>query len=197
MKVLSEKKYEAAWNSFWKRAQEVGLDSYFNEEVLKEQLRKAAGAISEDSGVAYPGGLITHINITTAFAEKLFNIVSTEPFDALKVDWTSLLKVILLMHLSKIDMYIPNDNQWEIEKRGFNFKFAELEGKLKFGERSILYANNYGIKLTAEEFEAIRCIDKKSEGTGSEMFDSKLSLIVRQANELAYAFEKERNKTTK
>lgn len=197
MKVLSEKKYEAAWNSFWKRVQEVELDSYLNGEVLKEQLRKAAGAISEDSGVAYPGGLITHINITTAFAEKLFNIVSTEPFDALKVDWTSLLKVILLMHLSKIDMYIPNDNQWEIEKRGFNFKFAELEGKLKFGERSILYANNYGIRLTAEEFEAIRCIDKKSEGTGSEMFDSKLSLIVRQANELAYAFEKERNKTTK
>ena len=194
MKVLTEKKYEAAWNSFWKRVQEVNLNEFLDEETLKEQLRNASGAINEDSGVAYPGGLITHINITTAFAEKLFNIVSTEPFDALKVDWNSLLRVILLMHLSKIEMYEPNDNAWEVEKRGFNFKFAELKGKLKFGERSILYANNHGIKLTGEEFEAIRCIDKKSEGTGNEMFDSKLSLIVRQANELAYAFEKERNK---
>lgn len=194
MKVLSEKKYEIAWNSFWKKVIEVGLNKYLDEETLKEQLKQASGGISEDSGVAYPGGLITHINITMAFAEKLFNIVSTEPFNVLQVDWKSLVKVILLMHLSKIEMYIPNDNSWEIEKRGFNFKFAELEGKLKFGERSILYANNNGIKLTGEEFEAIRCIDKKSEGTGSEMFDSALSLIVRQANELAYAFEKERNK---
>lgn len=195
MKVLTEKKFENAWNNFWKKAIEVGIDKHLNEETLKEQLKKASGAINEDSGVAYPGGLITHINITMAFAEKLFNIISTEPFNVLQVDWSSLIKVILLMHLSKIEMYMPNDNSWEVEKRGFIFKFnPELEGKLKFGERSILYANNNGIKLTAEEFEAIRCIDKKSEGTGSEMFDSTLSLIVRQANELAYAFEKERNK---
>ena len=102
------------------------------------------------------------------------------------------------MHLSKIEMYKVNDNAWEVEKRGLNYKFNdELKGRLKFGERSILICMDAQIPLTEEEFEAIRSIDRKSEGTGSDMYESNLSLIVRQVNELAYAFEKERNKTEK
>lgn len=194
MKVLTEKKFEAAWKSFWGKMIEVNLSTYFDEETLKEQLKVAAGGINEESGVAYQGGLITHINITMAIAENIYNILIMPPFNILKIDKTSLLKSILLMHLSKIEMYEPNDNTWEIEKRGLNFKFAELSGNLKFGERSILYANSLGIQLTPEEFEAIRSIDKKSENSNGDVYISTLALVVRQANEIAYVFEKERNK---
>lgn len=197
MKVLTEKQFESAWKSFWSRICEVGLDTYFEEENFKETLKTASGALNEDTGVAYPGGLIRHINVTLAIADKLYEIISEKPFDVLGVDKNSLIKVLLLMHLSKIKMYEPNDNAWEIEKRGLNFKFSELEGRLKFGERSILICMDSRIPLTALEFEAIRSIDRKSEGTGSDMYESTLSLVVRQVNELAYAFERERNKTEK
>lgn len=195
MKVLSEKKFEIAWNNFWNRIISIGLEEKFNKEELKEQLRSASGALNEDTGIAYPGGLITHINITLALADKLYETLSSEPFNILNINKNSLDKVLLLMHLSKIDMYMPNDNTWEIEKRGLNYKFNDkLQGILKFGERSILTCMKHNIVLNEEEFEAMRSIDKKSESTGVEMYISTLSLIVRQVNELAYAFEKERNK---
>ena len=196
MKVLSEKKFESAWKNFWNRLSNVGLDINFEESELKEQLKIASGALSEDTGIAYPGGLITHINITLALADKLYETISQAPFNILNVDKNSLDKVLLLMHLSKIEMYKPNDSTWEIEKRGLNYKFNdELKGRLKFGERSILVCMDAQISLTEEEFEAVRSIDRKSEGTGSDMYESTLSLLVRQVNELAYAFERERNKT--
>ena len=198
MKVLSEKKFEASWKNFWKRLTDVECDVKFYEEELKEALKSASGAINEDTGIAYPGGLITHINITLALGDKFYETISQAPFNVLNVDKKSLDKVLLLMHLSKIEMYKPNDNAWEIEKRGLNYKFNEnLKGRLKFGERSILTCMDLHIDLTEEEFEAIRSIDRKSEGTGSDMYESNLSLIVRQVNELAYAFERERNKTEK
>lgn len=194
MKVLTEKQFEKSWSFFWKKVTENELDSYFDEDTLKENLKRSAGALNEDTGIAYPGGLISHINLTLVLAEKFYNILNEEPFNILNIDKKTLEKVLLLMHLSKIEMFEPNDNQWEIEKRGLNFKFAQLEGKLKFGERSILDATQRGIFLTAEEFEAMRSIDKKGEDTGSDFYSSTLSTIVRQVNEIAYIFEKERNK---
>lgn len=194
MKVLSEKKFEIAWKSFWGKMVEADLTKYFEENQLREQLKVAAGGINEESGVAYQGGLITHINITIAIAENIYNVLLIPPFNILTIDLKSLLRSLLLMHLSKIEMYVPNDNTWEIEKRGLNFKFAELPANLKFGERSILYANKLGIELSAEEFEAIRSIDKKAENNNGDAYISTLALVVRQANEIAYAFEKERNK---
>ena len=198
MKILTEKKFEVAWNNFWKRLSNIKLDINFKEEELKEALRTASGALNDDTGISYPGGLITHINITLALADKIYETISSAPFNVLNIDKNSLDKVLLLMHLSKIEMYKVNDNAWEVEKRGLNYKFNdELKGRLKFGERSILVCMDAQISLTEEEFEAIRSIDRKSEGTGSDMYESNLSLIVRQVNELAYAFERERYKTEK
>ena len=198
MKVLTEKKFEVAWNNFWKRLSNIELGINFKEEELKEALRTASGGLNDDTGISYPGGLITHINITLALADKIYETISSAPFNVLNIDKNSLDKVLLLMHLSKIEMYKVNDNAWEVEKRGLNYKFNdELKGRLKFGERSILVCMEAQIPLTEEEFEAIRSIDRKSEGTGSDMYESNLSLIVRQVNELAYAFERERNKTEK
>ena len=90
-------------------------------------------------------------------------------------------------------MYEPNDNQWEIDKRGMLYKFAELDGCLKFGERSALMALNMGIKLSPIEFEAICSLDKEGEEAKNRKYVVNiLSTIVKQANELAYAIEKER-----
>jgi len=190
MKTVLTSDFEKEWTTFYNNIREVGLDRFYDIETLKAQLKIASCALSDDTGCAYPGALIVHINLITALATRIAKMIS----GTFNINTISLLRVCLLMHLSKIEMFEPNDNQWEIDKRGLNYKFAETEGKLKFGERSILNAMNRGITLSAEEFEAIRCLDKENEEKGGKYFECVLATVVRQANELAYAIEKEKYK---
>ena len=188
MKTITSENFNKEWVTFWDNLQKAGIAENFKEEKLKTQLNLAPGALSEDTGIGYKGALIVHINLFTSIAQRLAKMVG----GTFTIEETSLLKVCTLMHLSKILMYVENDNSWEVEKRGLNFKFAELPGRLKFGERSILLAANKGIKLIPEEFEAIRCLDREGDDKNAKAFDGILSIVVRQANELAYAIEKER-----
>lgn len=188
--TLSEENFNKQWVTFWGNMQAVNLAEHWDEEELKAQLKDAAGALSIDTGLAYPGALISHINLFTSIAERIAKMVcGTFP----NVTKEQLLKVCLIQHLSKIEMYEKNDNQWEIEKRGFVYKFADLEGCLKFGERSALNAMNRGINLSPVEFEAICSLDKDGEDAKNRKYVVDiLTTIVRQANELAYAIERER-----
>lgn len=188
--TLTEENFNKQWVMFWSNMKSVNLAEHWNEEELKEELKNAAGALSMDTGLAYSGALISHINMMTSIAERLAKMVcGTFP----EIASQSLIKVCLIQHLSKIEMYEPNDNQWEIEKRGMTYKFAETEGCLKFGERSALNALNRGVKLSPIEFEAICSLDKDGEEAKNRKYVVNiLSTIVRQANELAYAIERER-----
>lgn len=189
MKIaLNKENFETEFTKFYNELKSCGLDDYYQYSYLYDVLQTASCALNEETGCAYPGSLLVHINLITALAKRIAKMVS----GTFVIDEQSLVKVCLLMHLSKIDMYVPNDNQWEIEKRRLNYKFAELSGKLKFGERSILLAMNNGIKLTPEEFEAIKCLDNDGQTKGDKYFESIMTTIVRQANELAYAIEKEK-----
>ena len=188
--TLTEENFNKEWVTFWGNMQLANLAEHFSEEKLKNDLHEAAGALSIETGLAYPGALIVHINLFTNIAERLAKMVcGTFP----NITKAQLVKVCCIQHLSKIEMYEKNDNQWEIDKRGFLYKFAETEGCLKFGERSALNALNAGVKLTPTEFEAICSLDKDGEDAKNRkyMVDI-LSMIVRQANELAYAIERER-----
>ena len=188
--TLTEEKFNQEWVTFWGNMQLANLADHYNEEELKNQLKTASGALSIETGLAYPGALIVHINLFTNIAERLAKMVcGTFP----GVSKESLVKVCCIQHLSKIEMYEPNDNQWEIDKRGFVFKFADLDGCLKFGERSALNALNLGVKLSPVEFEAVCCLDKDGEDAKNRKYMVNiLSMIVRQANELAYAIEREK-----
>lgn len=188
--TLTEENFNQQWASFWGNMQAVAISDYWNEETLKGQLKSAPGALSIETGLAYPGALISHINMLCSIAERIAKMVCGTFPNVTKED---ILKVCLIQHLSKIEMYEPNDNQWEIEKRGMLYKFAETEGCLKFGERSALNALNRGVKLGPIEFEAICSLDKDGEEAKNRKYVVDiLTTIVRQANELAYAIERER-----
>lgn len=193
MKEFNEKQFETDFEEFWKNMTACDVAKNFDEEKLKASLKNTPGLLNEDSGCAYPGALLRHIVLSTAIAKKLLKMVST----VFEVDENSMVKIMSLMHLSKIQMFKPNDNDWEIKNRGLNYKFAELKGRLKFGERTILLLMNKGIILKAEEFEAIRSSDKDSEEPAAKAFDSIYSVIARQSNELAYNIEKEQYRKNK
>lgn len=108
-----------------------------------------------------------------------------------QVDKDSLVKVILLSQISKVLMFTPNTNDWEVQKRGMVYTFNNLEGALRMGERSLLIAMNAGVKFTAEEFEAMRILDKSSDDDNyAKYYSSMLSTLVKQANEIVMVLNK-------
>lgn len=185
--TLSDEQKNLAWSQFYEIFETAGLTSYYDMDKLKDELLSSPCAVNDEAGTAYKGALITHINMTCALAQRLAKMVS----GTFQVDETSLLKICCIMHLSKRHIYEINDNEWEIKNRGLNFKFRKgLEGVLKGSERSIIEAMNNGVKLTETEFEAIKSFDEID--ANNNMYKSIYTTIVRQANELAYAIEKER-----
>ena len=192
MMTLSQEQANTAWVQFYTVFDRLGLSKHYDIDKLKSELLSSPCAITEDMGTAYKGALLMHINMVMALAQRMTKMIS----GTFQMDEDSLLKVCCIMHLSKRYMYAENENEWEVKNRGMLFKFAkDVEGCLKGGERSALEALNNGIKLTPTEFEAIKALD--DEDSTKNPFKSILTTIVKQANELAYAIEKERyNKLT-
>ena len=188
MMILSDEQKNLAWSQFYEIFYEItGLGSYYDMDKLKEELLSSPCAINEEAGTAYKGALIMHINMVCALAQRLAKMVS----GTFSIDEASLLKICCIMHLSKRHIYEVNDNEWEVKNRGLNFKFKKgLDGILKGSERSLLEAMNNGVIITPTEFEAIKSLDEVE--TNNNMYKSIYTTIVRQANELAYAIEKER-----
>lgn len=188
MRTLTQEQTYNEWVKFYTVFEKLGLNKFYDIDKLKDEVMASPCAVSDEMGTAYKGALLVHINMTMAMAQRIAKMVS----GTFEIDEESLFKVIAIMHLSKRLVYVENDNEWEIKNRGLNFKFAKgIEGCLKGGERSALEALNNGVNLTPIEFEAITCLDDDSE-SGKKSFLSIMTTVVRQANELAYAVEKER-----
>lgn len=194
MRTLTQEQIYNEWVKFYTVFEKLGLNNVYDVDKLKDEMMASPCAVSDEMGTAYKGALLVHINMVMAMAQRIAKMVS----GTFEINEESLFKVIAIMHLSKRLVYVENDNEWEIKNRGLNFKFAKgIEGCLKGGERSALEALNNGVNLTPIEFEAITCLDDDSE-SGKKSFLSIMTTVVRQANELAYAVEKERyNKTIK
>ena len=187
MMTLSQEQANTAWVQFYSTFERIGLTPFYDMDKLKDELLSSPCAINEEMGTAYKGALLMHINMICALSQRISKMIS----GTFGVDDISLLKVCCIMHLSKRFLYIENENEWEIKNRGLLFKFAkDLEGVLKGGERSALEALNNGVKISPIEYEAIKCLDE--DDNTKNPYKSILTTIIKQANELAYAIEKEK-----
>lgn len=197
MTELSEETYNLEWSKFvanfdrFSDSEKISReDSQRFIQQLYEELKEASCALNEDTGCAYPGSLLVHINLSTEIAFRLAKMLSgTFTFNE-----NDIAKVSIMMHLSKIEMFEKNTDEWQIKNRGANYVFAKTEGKLKAGLRSIIRANAYGFTFTPIQAEAMTCLDRDSEIGNTKANENILSTIIRTANELAYAIEKERNR---
>ena len=174
------------YTDFVTSLQNIGINVL--EFVDEKKLYLAPAGLSSDTGNAFSGGLVMHCNTVLKLAQRLAKMVS----NTFSIDETSLIKVCLLHQIAKTEMFIANDDQYGI-KRGYLYKFAETEGLLKVGERSLCMCTNAGVKFTPIEFEAMRVLDKDGEELKTQKYKLNImSLILLQANELAYAIEKEK-----
>lgn len=191
--TLSEQDKVLQLEQFLTNFKEAGLDGNYDMEVLQKQILASPCAVNEDMGTAYKGALIVHINMAYALAKSIAQKIS----GTFSINSKSLLKVCYIMHLSKRYTYIENDNEWEVKNRGLVFKFNNnIDGTLKGGQKSALEALNNGVKLTPEEFESILILDSDDDSKNC-IHRPIMATIVRQANELAYAIERERYRKIK
>lgn len=147
----------------------------------EDAVMSATYANLADSGSAFEGSFLKNVIKMTNMASSINGLLP----ETLQADATSIGKVCLLSQIAKVVMFTENDNSWEVTNRGMIYKFNDLEGALRTGERSTLIAMNAGVKFTPEEFEAMTILDKNTEDDNyKKYYASPLSTVIRQAAEL-------------
>lgn len=179
--MITEEIKNKNYSLFKKKMETFGVSEEKIDEVFGESLMNATFAMDANSGLAYEGSLLhTVLRTLTPYAIKLNELLP----ENIKVEQNSLVKVCLLQHLAKTEMFVKNDNSWEIEKLGKLFKFNTKKIALRLGMRSVALAMKLGIVLSDVELEAITIIDKDSNDEQAKFFANPISVIVRQANEI-------------
>ena len=154
----------------------------------EDKVANASYAATKDTGAAYAGSFVKNVIKLVNIANKINGILPEE----IKVNAESLNKICMLSQISKVLLFEENDNNYEIINRGMVYKYAQLAGALRTGERSTLIASNAGITFTEIEYEAMRAIDNASGNDNyTKYFSSNLSMIIRQAYEIINAVNRE------
>ena len=168
---------------FIKKLNQLGIETNALVEGIGEKLKNGTFTLINESGLCGDGNLIeTTLKVLTPYAVKLNNLFSEE----IRVDQNTLVKVCLLHQIAKAVRLVPNDNQWEIEKRGLIYKYAPNQPSIRTGLHSLILAQNFGINFTAEEAEAMTVNDRDLSDDQARWHSSLLASIVRQANEMTY-----------
>lgn len=164
-----------------------------------EKIKDASFSLNQSNGGCYQGSLLdvvltTLCVIATHINEDGFGLNANGKIKHpnLYVNKNSLMKVLLLQHISKCELFVPSNEQWKINK-GMLYDFnSELATSMKLGERSIYMCMKCGIELTEEEFEAMRILDKDDDKTNS--FATPLSQLVKISNQLTAIENYKKNK---
>ena len=147
-----------------------------------DAVMNATYANMDNTGLAYDGSFTETVIALTVYAIKINGLLPEEK----QVSKESIAKVALLSQIGKVLLFKPQTNDWRRKNLGENYTYAELDGAIRVGERSILIAMNSGVKFTEFEFEAMRIMDKQNENADnySKYFSGTLSMVIKQANEM-------------
>ena len=147
-----------------------------------DAVMNATYANTDNTGLAYEGSFTETVIALTVYAIKINDLLPEEK----QVSKESIAKVALLSQIGKVLLFKPQTNDWRRKNLGENYTYAELDGAIRLGERSILIAMNSGVKFTEFEFEAMRIMDKQNENADnySKYFSGTLSMVIKQANEM-------------
>lgn len=186
---LTEEKRNINFVVWCNKLKEYGCYSESLINRLGDKLANAPFNCNEANGGCYEGSLIdvilsnlctlgSHIN-NLAFGLNPKN-KRNHPF--LSVNNEMLMRVLLLQHIAKAELFIPQTENWK-KNKGFLYDFnGELETQLKLGERSAFLCMQHGIELSEAEFEAMAVIDKDEKTFNSHQ--TPLSTIVKIVNQL-------------
>ena len=175
--VLNNEIIEKNYLIFIKKLNQLGIETSILEEKLGDKIKHATFNTTNGGD-----GTLLHviIRILTPNAIKLseLNPFDNNPQDLIKFNKDSLIKVCLLSHLSKCEMFQKG-------KREGTYEYAPYPYALKMGLRSIALCQECNIPLTAEEIEAMTILDREIEEQ-AKFFSSPLAQLIKIANELTF-----------
>lgn len=160
---------------------------------MGDAIKNCSYGLQDSSGAAYQGAMLHvvlnklctlayHINELAFGEDKNTDGPSYIKHPLLQVNREMLMRVLLLQHIAKAEMFITQPNAWKA-KNGQYYDFnPNVATKLKCGERSVYLCMKYGIKLTEEEYEAMTIIDKTDEN--GNVFITPLSMLVKMVNQI-------------
>ena len=179
---MTDEQKSKNFNLYFKKLNEVVGDNKLSE-TISEKLLNATYSTKVDTGLAGDGTLLqTILYKLTAFAVKMNEMLPEEK----RVNKETLIKICLLHQISKAIRLIPNDNEWEVEKRGILYKYNDENPSIRTGLHSLILAQQAGISFTADEAEAMTVNDRDLSDDQARWHQSTLSSIVRMANEMTY-----------
>lgn len=184
--MLSEERLNQNYLMFINRMEKYGCKSDRLLDELGQKIKYATYGRSEEDGGCYPGALIdVTLNRLCKIGYQLNESVlgsnggSAPQHPFLYASTKSLMRVLLLLNLSKAEMFEPETEQWKL-KKGMLYRFNDnLGATFKSGVRTLFLCQKYGIMLTEEEYEAILFCD--GEDDVPDKFRSPLCLIARTA----------------
>lgn len=151
---------------------------------LGEKIKIAPFTMTLKQGAAFTGGLTyTIINKLCVTGIKL-NQLMEETMPNLACDNRSLVRVLLIQHLSKSVMFEATNESWKVN-RGEIYQFAPSDVILKLGERTLSLCMQYDIKLSEHEIAALLACDKDDSAI---VYQTPLANIVKLANTLTQQF---------
>lgn len=185
--MKTEDKLNANFIKYIDRMEKYGCYSQRMVDDIGDKIKNAPFSMRDDSGGAYDGGLV---DVVLNRMCRLAYDINTNAFGGerikhpgLMVNTDMLIRVLLLQHLGKAEMFIPSPDEWK-RKKGILYDFDDsLKTNLKLGERSLYLCQKYGITLNDEEYEAIRIIDREWDEKHLIM-SSPLACVVRVVNVL-------------
>jgi hypothetical protein len=188
--MITEESRSKNLKLFFTKLEELGVNIHTLQEKYGELLKNASYSNNSFEDLAYDGSLLkTVLYMLTPIA-----LEENETFKNFKVDKNKLIKVCLLQHVSKAVRMVPNNNKWEIENRGFVYKYREDNPSIKTGLHSVALMSECNIQLSPDEIEAMTIIDKDCNDTQSYLFSSILTEVVRIANSKTYLISRESKK---
>ena len=170
-------------NLFFKKLSQLGIDVNCLEEKYGEKLMVATFTNANENGYAGEGTFLEVIlKILTPYAVRINELLPEHK----RINKETLVKICLLHQIAKAIRMIPNDNAWEVEKRGLIYKYDSSLPSIRTGLHSLIMCQECGITFTAEEAEAMTVNDRDMTDEQARWFSSILSTLVRQSSELTY-----------
>ena len=187
--MMNERELTELWTSYAKLAEKItdhgdGINRMIGD--LAERILMCPAEPRNDSPGCEPGGLIQQA-ITVAKGMKRLN-------DGFNMGTTteSILLVGLFHEIGKIGnldepYFIPEEESWRREKLGAFYKPNERLCRKTIPERSLFLLNHYGVKLTEEEFMAIRGPSRPPDWVESRLAptaEPTLTILLRSARDI-------------
>lgn len=158
---------------------------------LGERLALCPASSKKDYHQAFPGGLVDHslrvlsnvLKLTKAFGWDL-------PKDSIIIG--SLLHDIGKCGDEVGDYYVPQTDSWRVQKLGENYTYNRTLQYMTVPDRGVWLCQHFGLKLTKDEFLAIKLNDGQyaDENSQYKMKEPDLAIAVHMADLIATREEK-------